>query len=53
MRVIVFHDIVPGSPENVGEVPEFWKEIKGSYISKEIVKNWKQGGYGIGFIYFK
>ena len=49
--VIAFHDIVPGSKENVGGVPKFWQEIKDMYEAKEIVKDWNQGGYGIGLIY--
>lgn len=49
--VIAFHDIVPGPTENVGGVPEFWQEIKSEYKYLEIVKDWNQGGYGIGLIY--
>jgi len=47
---IAFHDIVIGPKEKVGEVPEFWREIKDTYISKEVVKDWDQGGYGIGVL---
>jgi len=49
--IITFHDIVPGPPENVGGVPTFWNEIKQNFTYKEIVKDWRQGGYGIGVIY--
>lgn len=49
--IIVFHDIVPGLRENVGGVPEFWREIKDNYDSREIVKDWNQNGYGIGVLY--
>jgi len=49
--IIAFHDIVPGPPENVGEVPTFWNEIKQNFTYKEIVKDWRQGGYRIGVIY--
>ena len=49
--MIAFHDIVPGSKENVGAVPEFWREIKDNYESEEIVKDWSQDGFGIGIIY--
>lgn len=49
--IVAFHDIVPGSPDKVGGVPRFWKEIKTSYESQEIVEDWKQGGYGIGLIF--
>jgi len=49
--LIAFHDIVPGPPENVGGVPRFWSEIKPSFSYLELVKDWKQGGCGIGTIY--
>ena len=49
--IIAFHDIVPGPSENVGGVPKFWNEIKHSFNHAELVKDWKQGGGGIGIIY--
>jgi len=49
--IIAFHDIVLGPEENVGGVPEFWRKVKDSYESKEIVEDWSQNGYGIGVIY--
>lgn len=49
--MIAFHDIVPGSKENVGDVPEFWRKIRDNYESEEIVKDWSQDGFGIGIIY--
>jgi len=49
--IIGFHDIVPGPPENVGGVPRFWDEVKSDFNYIEIVKDWKQGGWGIGVIY--
>jgi len=49
--IIAFHDIVLGPPKNVGGVPKFWNEIKHNFDYKEIVKDWKQGGYGVGVIY--
>ena len=49
--IIAFHDIVPGPPENVGGVPEFWTEIKQNADSVEIVENWEQGGFGIGVVF--
>jgi cephalosporin hydroxylase len=49
--IIAFHDIVPGPPEYVGGVPKFWGEVKMKYKHLEIVKDWHQGGYGIGVIY--
>jgi predicted O-methyltransferase YrrM len=48
--IIAFHDIVPGPPENVGGVPKFWEETKCNFSYIELVKNWKQRGYGIGII---
>ncbi len=49
--IIAFHDIVPGQKEYTGVVPKFWREIRGNYESEEIVKDWSQGGFGIGIIY--
>ena len=49
--IIALHDIVPGLPEAVGGVPRFWDEIKRDFKYVEFVKNWKQGGAGIGVIY--
>ena len=47
--IIALHDIVPGNIINVGP-PQFWKEIKSKFKHIEIVKDWNQGGYGIGVI---
>jgi predicted O-methyltransferase YrrM len=47
---IIFHDIVPGPSDSVGGVPDFWQSIKNNYEYKEIVKDWNQGGYGVGLI---
>jgi predicted O-methyltransferase YrrM len=49
--IVAFHDIVPGPPENVGGVPEFWNQIKTYFRHLEIVKDWNQGGFGIGVLY--
>jgi predicted O-methyltransferase YrrM len=49
--IIAFHDIVPGPPEYVGGVPRFWDEIKHNFSYIELVKDWEQGGCGIGVIY--
>lgn len=51
--IVTFHDIVPGPPENVGGVPNFWSEIKQEFRYLEIVEDWNQGGYGIGVIYIE
>jgi len=48
--IIALHDIVPGLTSHVGEVPRFWAEIRQSYESHEIVKDWGQGGAGIGLL---
>lgn len=48
--VIAFHDIVPGPPDNVGGVPEFWREIERQQPTDVIVNDWKQDGYGIGLV---
>lgn len=48
--IIAFHDIVSGPQENVGGVSKFWNEIKNNFKHIELVKNWKQGGYGIGVL---
>jgi predicted O-methyltransferase YrrM len=47
--LIAIHDIVPGPVEAVGDVPRFWREIRGP-DSEEIVERWDQGGYGIGLL---
>ena len=49
--IIALHDIVPGPPEKVGGVPEFWAELTADGVSnEEIVEDWGQGGYGIGVV---
>jgi predicted O-methyltransferase YrrM len=48
--VVAFHDIVPGAEERVGGVPRFWKEVRASVASRELVASWGQGGYGFGVI---
>lgn len=39
-----FHDIVPGAPEGVGEVPRFWQELKREHDVVELVASWDQAG---------
>ena len=48
--IVAFHDIVPGRPEVVGEVPRFWSEIKGRFKSQEFVQCVNQGDSGIGVL---
>lgn len=49
--IVCFHDIVPGSHCDVGDVPDFWNKIREEYDSREIVKDWSQGGFGIGILF--
>lgn len=49
--IIALHDICSGPKESVGGVPIFWNEIKCNFVHDELVKDWWQGGYGIGIIY--
>ncbi len=48
--IISLHDIVhhPLVPEC--QVEKFWREIRNNFQNQEIVKNWQQGGFGIGII---
>ena len=48
--LIAFHDIVPGAPEGVGDVPRFWRELKRDHDVVELVASWDQGGLGIGVV---
>ena len=50
--MIAFHDIVPGSEAKVGGVPRLWEELKPQFQHRELVRDWGQGGYGIGVLYF-
>jgi predicted O-methyltransferase YrrM len=47
--LVAFHDIVPGSEEEVGGVPGLWQELK-TADAREYVRDWQQGGYGIGVL---
>jgi cephalosporin hydroxylase len=48
--LIAFHDIVPGPPELVGGVPDFWREVRDRFEHRELVENREHGGYGLGVI---
>jgi predicted O-methyltransferase YrrM len=50
--IIAFHDICPGPEENVGGVPRFWAEVSLGRDSKSVIRDPKQGGYGIGILYW-
>jgi predicted O-methyltransferase YrrM len=49
--VIAIHDIVPGPEDKVGGVPTFWNVVKDAYETRELVKDWRQGGFGIGVVW--
>ena len=51
--LICFHDIVSGDPKKVGGVPDFCQEIRENYEIRELVEDWKQGGYGIGLVFMR
>jgi predicted O-methyltransferase YrrM len=48
--LIVFHDVNPGPPENVGGVPRFWEEISPRFESHTITTTDGGESYGIGVI---
>jgi predicted O-methyltransferase YrrM len=58
--LIAFHDIVPSAERMPadqsglyycsGEVPEFWRQVKEVYDSRELVADWAQGSFGIGVL---
>ncbi|MCJ7489610.1 MAG: class I SAM-dependent methyltransferase [Thermoplasmata archaeon] len=48
--LIALHDIVPGDPSIVGGVPRFWNEVKVGRETTEIIKDMRQGGFGIGLV---
>jgi len=47
--IIAFHDIVPAPYESGVGVPMFWQELKKHAPVHEIVEDWNQGGFGIGW----
>ncbi len=50
--IVAIHDVVPGHPDWVGDVPDFWRSLAahGGDGTSEIVENWSQGGWGIGVL---
>jgi cephalosporin hydroxylase len=52
---VAFHDIVPqGAREDVwqvGEVPQFWAELREGHRVTELVEDWEQGRFGIGVVH--
>jgi len=49
--IVAFHDIVPGHTEAVGDAPRFLDDIKHQFKHIELVRDWKQDGFGIGLVY--
>jgi len=47
---IAFHDIVDRLDAGACGVPRFWRELKQNRRHLEFVKNWQQGGWGIGVL---
>ena len=48
--MIAFHDIVDRREAGACGVPAFWRELKQNRRHLEIVKDWQQGGWGIGVL---
>lgn len=48
--IIAFHDVCPGPAENVGGVPDFWREVSVKRGGMDIIKDRNQGGFGIGVL---
>lgn len=49
--MIAFHDIVAGLSDKVGGVPRLWRELRSEFRHREFVRDWNQGGFGIGVLY--
>jgi len=50
--MVLFHDIVTGPYEAVGDAPRFWQEARSDLAdSVELIESWHQGGCGIGVGY--
>ena len=48
--LIALHDVVPGPRRAVGDVPRFWSELRRRSVSRTFVRDWRQGGLGIGVV---
>ena len=48
--MIAFHDITGSSPELVGGVPVFWRELKAGREVVEFIDSPNQNGFGIGVL---
>lgn len=57
--IVAFHDIVPDygtrygidTPVFSGGVPEFWREVRETHSTMEIVEDPEQNGFGIGVLF--
>lgn len=49
--VVALHDICPGPPQVVGDVPRFWSEVKRRFRHRELIHDRRQGCGGIGLLY--
>ena len=49
--ILAFHDIVNHPEQPSIDVHRFWKEIRGSFRTREFVENY-EGGFGIGLVHF-
>jgi predicted O-methyltransferase YrrM len=58
---IAFHDIVPdyrtrygvAASGYAGDVPRYWREVRGRWPSSEIIEDPSQDGYGIGVLHWR
>jgi cephalosporin hydroxylase len=51
--LVALHDIVPQGESDallVGEVPQFWAELREGHKVMELVEDWRQGCFGIGVV---
>ena len=51
--IVALHDIQPHSRGWGGEVPAFWREIRGRYRHAELVADAHQDGFGIGVLWIE
>ncbi|MGH7992284.1 MAG: class I SAM-dependent methyltransferase [Limisphaerales bacterium] len=51
--LVALHDICVHPPEMDCHVDQFWREVQQKYKTSEIIENEKQGGLGIGVVFFE
>jgi hypothetical protein len=44
-------EIISGLSEDVGGVPQYWRELKAHHRQSEFIHDPYQGGFGIGLLY--